>query len=233
MAGAPFPVPDAARAAPLLSRGEATGGVVGVLALQGSYLLHLRALERLGAPSRKVTTPAHLEGLAGLIIPGGESTVMSHLAREYALFEPLRALGRSGTPIFGTCAGAILLGVGEGPPPRLELAPVEALRNAYGSQVDSFTAELDIEPFGEPFHGIFIRAPRLRVRPEAAASGVRVLGRYRDDPVLVACGSLLLATFHPELTGDLRLHRYFLDLVARQSGSARAAPAKRTVRASR
>ncbi len=184
-------------------------GPIGVLAIQGSFPLHLRALERLGVESREVRKPADLDGIAGLILPGGESTVMSLLAREYGLFEPLQALARGGLPCFGTCAGAILLGRGEGQPPRLEAAPVELLRNAYGSQVDSFTAELTLEPFDRPFHGVFIRAPRIsRVDPPA-----RVLGSHGASPVLVQCGHLLLATFHPELTEDLRVHRHFVNSI--------------------
>jgi 5'-phosphate synthase pdxT subunit len=192
--------------------------VIGVLAIQGSFLLHLRALERLGIQGRKVRKPADLEGLSALIIPGGESTVMSLLAREYGLFPPLRDLGRRGLPILGTCAGAILLGRGEGLPPRLEIAPVNLLRNAYGTQVDSFTADLRLELFPDPFHGIFIRAPRIEEPAGEAAAGTRVLGRHDGSPVLVESGNCLLATFHPELTEDLRLHRYFVERVAARPG---------------
>jgi 5'-phosphate synthase pdxT subunit len=187
-----------------------------VLAIQGSFPLHLRALGRLGLEARPVRKPADLEGLAGLIIPGGESTVMSLLAREYGLDEPLRELGRKGLPIMGTCAGAILLGRGEGTPPRLELAPVELARNAYGSQVDSFTATLRLEPFREPFHGVFIRAPRITAVDSDAAGGAsapRVLGTHDGSPVMVRAGNLLLLTFHPELTEDLRIHEYFAEMV--------------------
>lgn len=183
---------------------------IGVLAIQGSYPLHLRALGRLGVEGRPVRKPAGIEGLTGLIIPGGESTTMTLLAQEYELFEPLRRAGLEGLPMLGTCAGAIILGRGEGPPPRLELAPVELERNAYGRQLDSFTATLELEPeiFGEPFHGVFIRAPRIvgTQSPE-----VKILGEHQGSPVLVQSGKLLLSTFHPELTEDLRLHRYFLE----------------------
>ena len=183
-------------------------GSIGILAIQGSFPLHRRALESLGVEAREVRKPRDLEGIVGLIIPGGESTVMSLLAREYGVFEPIRELGRNGLPMFGTCAGAILLGRGEGPPQRLELAPVELLRNAYGSQVDSFTAALCLEPFEKPFHGVFIRAPKIG-RVDATAA--RVLGQHEGSPVLVESGNVLLSTFHPELTDDLRLHRYFLE----------------------
>jgi 5'-phosphate synthase pdxT subunit len=188
-------------------------GPVGVLAIQGSFDLHLRALGRLGVTGRRVRKPRDLAGLKALILPGGESTVMSLLARRSGLFEPLRELAAGGMPMLGTCAGAILLGRGEGPPPRLEAAPVRLLRNAYGSQVDSFTAELDLEPLSGPFHGVFIRAPIIaEVDDPGGAAGERpeVLGAHGGHPVLVRAGRLLLATFHPELTDDLRLHQYFL-----------------------
>jgi 5'-phosphate synthase pdxT subunit len=214
------------------------GGPIGVLAIQGSFPLHLRSLERLGVSGRRVRKPEDLHGLSGLILPGGESTVMSLLMRQYGLFEPIRELGRGGLPMFGTCAGAILLGHGEGPPPRLELAPVELSRNAYGAQVDSFTAELKLKLSSAPFHGVFIRAPKIvRVGYEAdgaaAASGgptsrrpasgrpasgkiapADVLGRHEDTPVLVEAGNFLLSTFHPELTDDLRVHGHFAALCA-------------------
>ena len=178
-----------------------------MLALQGSFPLHARALERCGATTREVRRPADLDGLEGLVLPGGESTTLSLLAREYDLFEPLREAA-SELPMFGTCAGAVFLGTGSGQPPRLGVVPVESLRNAYGRQVDSFTAELELRPFAGVFHGIFIRAPRLRVSPR---NGVDVLGSHHGDPVLVRSGRHLVSTFHPELTDDLRIHRLFLD----------------------
>lgn len=183
---------------------------VGVLAIQGSYPLHRSALERCGAECREVRRPRDLDGLGGLIIPGGESTTMALLAREYGLFDAIRDLGRSGLPMFGTCAGAILLGRGSERPERLEVVDIEVERNAYGRQVDSFSAELRLAPFDAPFHGIFIRAPKLR--PRNPAPGVEVLGEHAGCPVLVRSGSVLLATFHPELTGDPRIHRLFLEL---------------------
>lgn len=182
---------------------------VGLLALQGSFDLHAKALSCLGVPSREVRKTSDLEGLAAIILPGGESTVMSLLARKSGLFDALQSLGREGLPMFGTCAGAILLGRGKEPPPRLGVADVELLRNAYGRQVDSFSAPLELRSFPEPFHGIFIRAPKMM-----PADGVEVLGEHDGDPVLVRSGRTLLATFHPELTNDLRIHRYFLEQVA-------------------
>jgi len=195
-------------------------GPVGVLAIQGSFELHLATLRRLGVRSRPVRKPVDLEGLSALILPGGESTVMSLLMQKYSLFEPVRKLGEKGLPMLGTCAGAILLGHGEGIPQRLELAPVELQRNAYGTQVDSFTATLSLKPFSRPFHGIFIRAPRilrlLGPRGPDGGEGRRhrveavTLGELHGSPVLVSAGNFLLATFHPELTDDLRIHDYFL-----------------------
>ena len=189
---------------------------IGVLGFQGSFPLHLEALARLGVASRRVVKPDALEGLNGLVLPGGESTVLSLLAQEYKLFEPLQKLAGDGLPMFGTCAGAILLGRGT-QPPRLEVAPVQVRRNAYGSQLESFTAALNLTPFTEPFHGVFIRAPILEVAPEMVEPGEspmapQVLGVHSDHPVLIQCGNVLLSTFHPELTTDDRLHRYFVNL---------------------
>lgn len=181
---------------------------LGVLALQGSFDLHVRMLQRLGATTRTVVKPADLDGIDGLVLPGGESTVLARLAREYGLFEPLKAAGAAGLPLFGTCAGAIFLGSGGDLPPRLELTPIVFERNAYGRQLDSFTTALELTPFGTSFHGVFIRAPRCRIPPGTKA---RVLGTHEGDPVLVESGNLLLATFHPELTDDPRVHQYFLE----------------------
>jgi 5'-phosphate synthase pdxT subunit len=195
--------------------GKGLRGPIGVLAIQGSFALHVDSLRRLGLPSRLVRKPTDLAGLSGLILPGGESTVMSLLMEKYGLFEPIRELGRSGFPMFGTCAGAILLGCGEGIPRRLEVAPLELVRNAYGTQVDSFTAPLHLRPFPEPFLGIFIRAPRivrLGISPPQVPEAARAvsLGDHGGDPVLVEAGRFLLATFHPELTDDLRVHELFV-----------------------
>ena len=193
---------------------EADPGIVGILALQGSFHLHRKALERLGAPTRLVRRPEHLDGLSGLVIPGGESTVMSLLARKYELFDGLRDAVRSGLPALGTCAGAILLGQGDGEPPCLGVAPIRLERNAYGSQIESFAADLQLGlfPDEEPFHGVFIRAPMI---VESGDPGVQILGRYEGKAVLAQAGAIVLATFHPELTDDLRLHRYFLTLCRR------------------
>ena len=198
--------------------------VIGVLAIQGSYPLHEEALRKIGVATRHVRRAGDLYGLAGLVIPGGESTVMSRLAIEYKLFDELKAEISAGLPVFGTCAGAILLGETEGRPPTLGVVPILLMRNAYGRQVDSFTAPLTLSLFSEPFPGIFIRAPKLclkkppRQGPQvdksrgSVANELRVLAEHNGDTVLLQVGHNLLATFHPELTDDLRLHRYFVQL---------------------
>lgn len=180
---------------------------VGVLALQGSFDLHRRALERLGVEVREVRKPEDLAGIGALILPGGESTTMVRLARDYGLLPELERSLRGGLPAFGTCAGAILLGKGAGPPARLGVVDAEVERNAYGSQIDSFTAPVEIEGFDSPFPGVFIRAPRFRL---PASPSVEVLGRLQSEPVLLRSEKIWLAAFHPELTSDLRLHRAFL-----------------------
>ena len=184
--------------------------MIGILALQGSYDRHLQALQSLGTRARLVHKGEDLETLDGLIIPGGESTTQSKLARDNGLFEALRQRGRTDLAVFGTCAGAILIGRGEGEPPRLDLCPVWLDRNAYGRQIDSFTEEVvisDLEAGARPFHCVFIRAPRIR-RFEG-----EVLARLEGEPILVRSGRHLLATFHPELTGDLRIHKLFVQMV--------------------
>lgn len=178
-----------------------------MLALQGAFSLHARVLASLGVQTLEVRLPEQLDAVDRLVVPGGESTTMSMLAERFELLEPLRAFARSGRPVFGTCAGAILLGRGAGErPPRLGLLDAVLERNAYGRQVDSFTRELDV--LGAPLDGTFIRAPRIvSVGPD-----VRVLARLGDDPVLVEAKGLLAATFHPELGRDPRVHERFLAL---------------------
>lgn len=195
-----------------MTAGPAAGstvGPVGVLALQGDFPLHLEALERAGARGKKVRLPGDLAGLAGLIIPGGESTTMVKLAKDYGLFQAIREAGQRGLPMLGTCAGAILLGQGDPHPERLGLVPVKVLRNAYGRQRESFEKMIPLElgeKGGEPHRCVFIRAPRMQV----AGEGVQVLGKDGEDPVLVRFRNFLLASFHPELTADARVHRLFL-----------------------
>jgi len=188
---------------------------IGVLALQGAFIEHEHVLSRLGVETREVRLPAHLEDLDGLIIPGGESTTIGKLAVQYGLIEPLRDMARSGKPLWGTCAGMIFMARDVGrDQPLLDLMDVKVKRNAFGRQVDSFEADLQVKDIeGErPFHAIFIRAPLI----ESVGEGVEVLSRIdrNGDPAIVAVrqGRLLATSFHPELSGDDRLHRLFLKL---------------------
>lgn len=179
---------------------------VGVLALQGDYEKHARALERAGAQVSEVRTAEELEAVDGLVIPGGESTTMWKLLDREALLEPLREFGKR-KPVFGTCAGAILMAAKVENPdqPSLGLMDMVVRRNAYGRQLDSRVAQVEADGFG-PLEAVFIRAPIIR----SVAPGVRVLASYKGDPVLVEQGRHLAATFHPELSDDGRLHAYFL-----------------------
>jgi 5'-phosphate synthase pdxT subunit len=184
--------------------------LVGVLALQGGYAAHLRVLEGLGARVRKVRVPADLDGLDGLVIPGGESTTMTlGIARE-GLAEPLRALAARGTPLLGTCAGLIIFDRAH-----LDLMDIEARRNAFGRQVRSFEADLEFADLaGGPVHAVFIRAPWIADHgPE-----VDVLAEVDGHAVAARQGHLLVLSFHPELGGDDRLHERFLEDVRAAAG---------------
>jgi pyridoxal 5'-phosphate synthase pdxT subunit len=179
------------------------------LALQGAVREHQKAIERCGAVSLAVKHPSELRLIDGLIIPGGESTVIGKLIEASGLAEPIRRLAKQGVPIFGTCAGLVLLATEtvEKNPYLLGILDIKARRNAFGRQVDSFEADLEVAPLEPPlYRAVFIRAPWV----EAAGKGVAVLARWRDRPVLVEQGSNLACAFHPELTDDPRLHRYFL-----------------------
>lgn len=190
---------------------------IGVLAVQGSFRLHIDALSRCGGVAPVNIRYAHeISDLDGLIIPGGESTVLTGVSQELGLFEALREAGEQGLPIFGTCAGAILLGQGDEAPERLELVPAQLERNAYGRQVESFETNLQLLPFEAPFRAIFIRAPKIQLPPDHEELGLRVLAREGSDPVLVRYRHYLLATFHPELTTDIRIHRHFIDKVVKK-----------------
>lgn len=183
---------------------------VGVLAIQGDFHRHRLALERLGAEVVEVRRPSHLDGLDGIILPGGESTTFTIVMAKSALDIPLRKAVEGGLPVWGTCAGAIILGRGEGrPQPRWGVIEVEVIRNAYGRQVDSFYGEVEVTGWREPFPGVFIRAPKF----EVGSVEVKVLGRWKDEVVAVQQGRALATSFHPELTEDLRFHRYFLESV--------------------
>ena len=187
---------------------------IGVLALQGAVEPHRRALSDLGAHAVPVRTPAQLDDVEALVIPGGESTTMSMLLDRTELREPLGKRLADGMPTFGTCAGMILLAtdVLDGRPDQRSFGTIDMTvrRNAFGRQVDSFEADLEVAGLYVPFHAVFIRAPVV----EAAAPTVEVLATVDDRPVLCRDRSTLVSSFHPELTVDGRIHRLFLDLVA-------------------
>ncbi len=194
--------------------------IVGVLALQGDFREHARMLKEVGAQPREVRLPENLQGLDGLIIPGGESTTIGKLMVAYNLQQPLCELIAAGIPIWGTCAGLILLAretdnalAGQ---PLLATMRVRVRRNAFGSQGDSFESDLKVPVLGDPpFHAVFIRAPSV----ERAEDGVEVLAALEDGTIVaVREGNLLGTAFHPEMTGDPRFHEYFLRLIEQQRG---------------
>jgi pyridoxal 5'-phosphate synthase pdxT subunit len=178
--------------------------VVGVLAIQGDFEAHARALREVGAEPRVVRTPEDLEGLDGLVIPGGESTTMTLGIEREGLAEPLRELVRSGRPVLGTCAGLIMLDRGH-----LGLLDVTARRNAFGRQLHSFEAELELNGLG-PLRAVFIRAPWV----DEHGDEVEVLAEIDGHPVAVRQGNILAVAFHPELTDERVLHRWLLDRAA-------------------
>ena len=190
---------------------------VGILAIQGDVEAHRRSVERLGCEAIAVLRTQELQSLDALILPGGESTTIAKGLERLGLYEPLREAAGAGLPILGTCAGAILLGrqVDRHPVPSLGLLDVASVRNAYGTQVDSFAAEVDpgAAPGLEGLRCVFIRAPWLR----DLGAGVEVLARVDGSPVLVRQGRLLAATFHPELTDDLRIHALLLACLPRHA----------------
>jgi 5'-phosphate synthase pdxT subunit len=179
---------------------------VGVLAVQGNFREHAAVLQRLGAEVREVRLPEQLEGLDGLVIPGGESTAIMRLIRLYGLEEAIRSFS---APVLGTCAGMILLDRDH-----LGLVDIAVERNGYGRQVASFEADLELDGEPRPLRGVFIRAPRV----VEAAPGVEVLAEHDGTPVLLRQGRFLVASFHPELTDDTRVHERFLNLIREESG---------------
>jgi pyridoxal 5'-phosphate synthase pdxT subunit len=187
---------------------------IGILALQGNVREHAAVLRRLGAEVTEVRTPGQLDGLDGLVIPGGESTTIGRLAGLYGLVEPLGAFHGA---VLGTCAGMILLARGavDGVPgqPLLGLIDVEVRRNAFGRQVSSFEADLELAGDPEPLRGVFVRAPWI----ESAGPGVEVLAEHGGHPVLAREGRVIVAAFHPELTDDTRVHELFLEAVREES----------------
>ncbi len=195
------------------SRSSEGNLTIGVLALQGAFARHIEALTACGVDTVEIRQPKHLEvaDLDGLVIPGGESTTMSKLLDSLELREPIGKLLADGLPVFGTCAGMIMLAadVSDGRADQASFATIDigVRRNGYGRQLDSFEADLEIDALeGDPFRAVFIRAPVV----ERLGSGVEVLASVDDVPVLCRSGSVLVSSFHPELTDDHRLHEMFV-----------------------
>jgi 5'-phosphate synthase pdxT subunit len=186
---------------------------IGILALQGAVREHRSLLRYMGVETVDVLNPQDLHGISGLILPGGESTTVGKLLVRYGLLEPIAEAGRAGLPIFGTCTGLILLSrhINGSAQPRLGLMDTHVERNAFGRQLASFEADIPIPALGSaPFHAVFIRAPYIA----KAGAGVTALLSLEDKILLAREGNLLAAAFHPELTGDTRVHEYFLRMVA-------------------
>ena len=201
MAGRPAGVPDTARAA-----GDEAPARIGVLAVQGDFEAHANALRRLGCEALEVRRPQQLDSLDGLIIPGGESTTIVKGLTAYGLEQPIRDFARAGRPLLGTCAGLIVADRNH-----LGLIDIVARRNAFGRQVKSFEADVQVKGLGdEPLRAVFIRAPWI----ESHGSGVEVLAEIEGHPVVARQRNVLVAAFHPELTDDLRMHALFCALAS-------------------
>ncbi|HKX18317.1 MAG TPA: pyridoxal 5'-phosphate synthase glutaminase subunit PdxT [bacterium] len=189
---------------------------IGVLALQGDVIEHVKMLRRLGVEAIEVRTPEDLAKVDALIIPGGESTTIGKLAVEYGLDQAIPARVRDGMPVYGTCAGMIALSkqASGGEPPLLRLMNITVRRNAYGRQVESFETDLEIPAIGgRPVHAVFIRAPEI----EDVGPDVHVLASLNGKPVLARQGNMLVSAFHPELTDDDRVHRYFVEMLKKKN----------------
>jgi 5'-phosphate synthase pdxT subunit len=200
---------------------------IGVLALQGAFREHMDMLRQLGVDSAAVRLPADLEGVSGLIIPGGESTTMRKLINRWGLREPILDLARQGAPIFGTCAGMIVLAkdIVDGDEPVLPLLDVSVRRNAFGRQLDSFETDFDVPMLGDaPVHGVFIRAPIV----ERVGADVDVIARLDDGrPVAVRQRNVIATAFHPELAGETRFHRLVATMAAEHDDPAEGAGRRR------
>ncbi len=190
--------------------------MIGVLALQGAFHSHQALLDELGSSTAQVRTPADLDRVSSLVMPGGESTTMSKLLVTSELFDPIAARLADGMPVFGTCAGMILLAteILDGRPDQRSFSAIDisVRRNGYGRQLDSFETDIHVPEFGlgaDPFHGVFIRAPKVT----RVGRGVEVLAEHDDVPVLLRSGPITVASFHPELAGDSRLHAQFIHSV--------------------
>lgn len=186
--------------------------LIGVLAIQGDFIEHINILQTLGVECREIRLPEQLSDVDGLIIPGGESTTLSRLLTRYDLREPIKQLATEGKPLWGTCAGMIMMAseITENDPVPLEIMDIGVQRNAFGRQIDSFEQELEITGFDEtPYHAIFIRAPVIK----RVGSGVSIMASLQDGrPVAVQQANLMATSFHPELTKDSRFHTHFLNL---------------------
>ena len=186
--------------------------LIGVLAIQGDFIEHINILQTLGVECREIRLPEQLSDVDGLIIPGGESTTLSRLLTRYDLRQPIKKLAIDGKPLWGTCAGMIMMAseITENDPVPLEIMDIGVQRNAFGRQIDSFEQELEITGFDEiPYHAIFIRAPVIK----RVGSGVSIMASLQDGrPVAVQQANLMATSFHPELTKDSRFHAHFLNL---------------------
>ena len=186
--------------------------LIGVLAIQGDFIEHINILQTLGVECREIRLPEQLSDVEGLIIPGGESTTLSRLLTRYNLRQPIKQLATDGKPLWGTCAGMIMMAseITENDPVPLEIMDIDVQRNAFGRQIDSFEQELEITGFDEtPYHAIFIRAPVIK----RVGSGVSIMASLQDGrPVAVQQANLMATSFHPELTKDSRFHTHFLNL---------------------
>ena len=186
--------------------------LIGVLAIQGDFIEHINILQTLGVECREIRLPEQLSDVDGLIIPGGESTTLSRLLTRYDLRQPIKKLAIDGKPLWGTCAGMIMMAseITENAPVPLEIMDIGVQRNAFGRQIDSFEQELEITGFDEtPYHAIFIRAPVIK----RVGSGVSIMASLQDGrPVAVQQDNLMATSFHPELTKDARFHTHFLNL---------------------
>lgn len=188
----------------------------GVLALQGAFREHIRMIQSLGVEAVEIRLPGELDDVDGLIIPGGESTTMRKLMDDYRFVDTVKEFAASGKPVFGTCAGCIVMAerINGRRQELLNLIDIDVERNSYGRQLESREVDIAGEALGEePFHAVFIRAPRIL----GAGPGVEILARYQGSVVLARQKNILVATFHPELTGDSRIHELFLQMLPRKA----------------
>ncbi len=184
---------------------------IGVLALQGDFREHINILKKLKLIPVEIRTKEELDSVEGLIIPGGESTTMGKLLKKYKLAREIKRRYKEGMPIYGTCAGAILLAkeIIDSQQLKLDLIDISISRNAYGRQIDSFEAEIKVPDSKKPFNAVFIRAPKITEIRDC----VKILSKHKKLPVLIRTDDILISTFHPELTDDTRIHKYFMKMV--------------------